>query len=713
MKRPLPKNLAARCHGRLPARSADQWESGNCGSGRRGGAKGILICAVALCVVVGICSLSSTRNFLESTFLPAPSENTSSYILRGAEQGPFRIVITENGTMDSLQNSVLKSNVEGSTDIISLVPEGSQVQGPTVADFDGIIKLVESESPAEQTVELVGDDAQKQTYSITFGEFTELLVEDGQMVRKGDDIAGDVVCELNSSPLQESLQQQKINVTTARADYEKALKELQIQESTNESLLAQATLAEELAELDAEKYTAEGGEFEQSKQTIDGDIKRLQEELAQSEEQYEKVRDQARRGYQTLSALEQARIQVTQKDILLKQKRSELNLLMKFTFERTTRELKQMAEDTKRETKRVILEGEAQIATDKADMDARQLTLQVEEEKLERLERQIAACRLIAPQPGEVVYASQQSRRSEPIVIEEGASVRERQAVVNLPNLDQMKVDARIHESRISRIAVGQPVEIFVDAVEDVSFHGILDTVSSVPVPGSWPNTDLKEYEAAIRITDSKEMIRKLKPGMTAEVRIIVDDREEDVLQIPVQSVVSVADRFVTYVVKNNQSERRELTVGDANNEYFEILDGVAEGEKVVMSPKTHFSREINELEIRLLNEQEDRRERVKTPAVPPTAKTAMLDRGRPSATGGDAQGGRPRGGGGGGGGGGRTGGGRPSAEQMMSFMDKNKDGIVTKDESDFRGKFDQYDEDGDGEVTLAELKAALSKAGR
>ena len=52
----------------------------------------------------------------------------------------------------------------------------------------------------------------------------------------------------------------------------------------------------------------------------------------------------------------------------------------------------------------------------------------------------------------------------------------------------------------------------------------------------------------------------------------------------------------------------------------------------------------------------------------------------------------------------------RPSA---LSFMDKNKDGIVTKDESDFRGKFDQYDEDGDGEVTLAELKAALSKAGR
>jgi HlyD family secretion protein len=37
-------------------------------------------------------------------------------------------------------------------------------------------------------------------------------------------------------------------------------------------------------------------------------------------------------------------------------------------------------------------------------------------------------------------------------VIEEGASVRERQAIINLPDVENMKIDARIHESKISRI---------------------------------------------------------------------------------------------------------------------------------------------------------------------------------------------------------------------------------------------------------------------
>ena len=146
----------------------------------------------------------------------------------------------------------------------------------------------------------------------------------------------------------------------------------------------------------------------------------------------------------------------------------------KFTRERTVSELEQKAKDTVLETKRAVLEGEAVIAGLRADYEARKLTLQVEEEKLARLIRQIKACRLIATQSGEAVYASQNSRRSEPVIIEEGATVRERQAIINLPDLDQMKIDARIHESLISRIMIGQPVEISIDAVNGVMYHGIL-----------------------------------------------------------------------------------------------------------------------------------------------------------------------------------------------------------------------------------------------
>ena len=373
--------------------------------------------------------------------------------------------------------------------------------------------------------------------------------------------------------------------------------------------------------------------------------------------------------------------------------------------------------DTARETKRSVLEGEAAIAGLKADFEAAKLTLAVEEEKLERTLRQIEACRLIAPQQGEVVYASQESRRSEPVVIEEGATVRERQAIINLPDLDKMKIDARIHESRISRVMLGQPVEINIDALPSQTFHGVLDTISSVPVPGSWPNTDLKEYEAGIKITDSPEIVRQLKPGMTAEIRIIVDDRQEDVLQVPVQSVLQMADKFFTYVAKGSEVERRELKVGDANDEYMEIIDGVAEAERVVMNPRTHFSREINELELKLENEKEANRERV---TVPSGGGGPAAGGGRPGSGGpGKGPGGKARpggpaaektaGGGGAAGGGPPAGGGMPDPSAIFARLDKNGDGSITKDESDMRGNFEKTDADGDGKITVDELKKAFS----
>ncbi|MCR9198455.1 MAG: HlyD family efflux transporter periplasmic adaptor subunit [Planctomycetaceae bacterium] len=667
-------------------------------SSRRGAAKGLLIAGVLVAGAIALTQVPATRQWLGG-FSKKSEEVNSKYILKEVKKGSFRITITENGTVDSLQNSTLKNAVEGSTTIISLVPEGSRVQGPVTSEIDGVVEFVDMESESGKTILVRSPDGEEKSYSFSMGEFTEILVEDRAEVKAGDYLAGDVLCELDSSALEEKEKQQQIDVTSARATVEKSQKSIEIQETTNESLLAQARLAEKLAKMDLDKYTLEGGEYEQAYETLKGELKQFEEDLAMAEEKYEQVRAQARRGYETLNALEAERLAVMKANIQLDVKKSEMVLLQKFTKERQISELQQNAEDSVRETSRVQLEGEAEMATLKADLFAAEQKLSVEEEKLERLIRQIAACRLIAPAPGEVVYASQQSRRSEPVVIEEGATVRERQAIINLPDLDQMKIDARIHESRISRVMVGQPVEIKVDAVSSVTYHGLLETISAVPVPGQWPNTDLKEYEAAIRITDSQELIRKLKPGMTAEIEIIIDDREEDILQIPVQSVLALADKFFTYVVDGADVERREIAVGDANDEYMEILDGVVEGERVIMNPRTHFSREINDLESELMAELEAGRERVATPKARPRGAggAGAPGGGRPGAGGGRPEAGAP-------------GGGMPSPQAIFERIDKNKDGVVTKDESDMQGRFDSVDTDKDGKVTVEEMTAAMQQ---
>jgi HlyD family secretion protein len=642
---------------------------------------------------------------------------SAAWIRRRAEKGPFRIVITENGTVDSLRNSTLSNSVEGSTTIISLVPEGSKVNSPVVAEFDGVVHFVDAASESAKSVRVVADDGREQIYELLFGEHTELLVKDRQKVRKGDFLAGDVCCELDSSTLVEKEKEQQIKVTTARANLEKASKDIEIQETTNESNVAKARLAEDLAQLSLVSYTSEGGEYQQELETLKGDVKKTEEELSINKEEYERIRDQARLGYANISQLESARLKVTQSQILLGVNRGKLEVLEKYTRPKKEKELSQTAEDSKRETQRARLEGEALMTQMKAAYDAAALTLSVEEEKLEMFQRQIKACRLVATQAGEVVYASQKSSRgSEPVVIEEGAAVRERQAVINLPDLENMKIDARIHESRISRVMIGQPVEIEIDAIPGDPYRGRLQSISSVPLPGSWPNTDLKEYEAIVEIRDDPTRIRKLKPGMTAQIRVVVEDRKEPVLQIPVQSVVSFSGHYYAYVSAPNgdQAERRELKVGDANDEYMEIIDGVAEGDMVIMSPRTHFSQELAELEAEKSAEAEKNREKYDTPDRKAGAAPGGPGAGGPGAGGPGAGGpgaGGPGAGGPGAGGGGAPGGGmRMDPKAMFEGMDKNKDGIVTKDEHPRPEFFDRSDTNGDGKITLEEMQEAFKK---
>ncbi len=637
----------------------------------------------------------------------------SQFIVQEAKVAPFRIMVTEQGTLDSMRNSTLTNRVEGSTTILSIVPEGTQVSGPVKTEYDGVVSLKADESDSEKTITVTEENGTAHTYSITIGEFTRVIVKDGDLVKADDILGGDVVCELDYSGLEDKERQQRISVTQAKASLDKAEKQLDIQKSTNASNMSKARLDEELAELDRAKYVADDGEYQQAYDMIKGEVKQFQQELEQAREEYEFTKRMARRGYTAQNELESRRIAVSQKNISLKTKRDELNVLETYTKGRTIAELEQLARDTKEETKRVDLQGQAELAKFVADLETASLTYDVESNELERLARQIKACTLIAPQDGEVVYASQNGGRgSQPVVIEEGANVRERQSIIKLPDLSFMKVDARIHESKISRIETGLPVEIEIDALPGIVYHGVLETVSSVPVPGSWPNTDLKEYEAVIRITDEEKMVRELRPGMNAELRIIVQQRSEDVLQIPVQAAMNMMGKYFAYILEPTGGVRRELTIGDSNDEFMEVLDGVKEGEKVILNPRTHFSDEISELEDKLTQEAEARNKKKpgagvknggagKWKAGGGKAKAsggkAKASGGRPGASGG----GRPSGAGGGGGG--------FDPAKIFERVDKNADGKITADE-DTSGRMMASDADGDGSVSLDEFKEAMKK---
>ncbi|MCB9950132.1 MAG: HlyD family efflux transporter periplasmic adaptor subunit [Planctomycetaceae bacterium] len=561
-------------------------------------------------------------------------EGAGEFITEPVIQGPFLVNLNVQGYLDSQRNATLSCQVEGTTTIITLVPEGTLAK------------------------------------------------------------EGDVLCELDSSQFKEKAKQQEITVTQAEAALIQAKEQLEIQRNQNDSDIAAAELKWKLAQLDLTKY--EQGEFPQQKKQLEGTVVLNKEELVRAEENLAFIREQVKKGYRNQNDLESARLTVQQAELKLSGSEEELKVLTKFTFTRTIEELKANAAEFERELQRTKLKAESAVAQYEKDVDARKLTAEVEREQYERLLKQIDACILRAPQDGEVVYANLQGSRrgGEQVNIEEGATVRERQAIINLPDVTKMKVDCRIHESLIGDVRVGLSCRIRMDAHPDKFFNGKVTQVSSVPMTGNWPNTDLREYATEIQLVDDIERIRELRPGLTAQVEILIDNRP-DVLQIPVQAVVGVSDRHIAYVMKQGVPERRDLVIGDSNQTHIEVSEGVKAGEKVILNPRSRFADEIGQLEAKWNTERE--KKDGETIKVTPGQETPR----GPSGPGGPG-GGAP----------GAGGGGRPDPQAFFNRMDANSDGKITSDETQgpLKEKFSEIDTDGNGEISLEEFKAGASK---
>jgi HlyD family secretion protein len=151
------------------------------------------------------------------------------------------------------------------------------------------------------------------------------------------------------------------------------------------------------------------------------------------------------------------------------------------------------------------------------------LALTQNQQKLHQIERQLERCKIYSPQDGIVLYVTTNaSRTARGTVIEEGAQVRERQTLIQLPDLGNLRLRVHVHESRIARVRLGQPAKIQCDAFPTRNLQGKVAHVSNVPEPTSWLNADVREYAVLVSIDGPADFLRI---GLTALVEIHAGDQ--------------------------------------------------------------------------------------------------------------------------------------------------------------------------------------------
>lgn len=538
---------------------------------------------------VGLLAVPAVRGRILSRAATAQAFETAE-----VKSAPFRITVEAKGTVNSARNAALASEVRGFSTIISLIPAGTMVNDPVKSLVSGTV--AEVRTPEGMPWEIVVTDPQGRPFTHTaegVGEYTRALVKAGDAVRRGEILIGDVVCEFDRSELLDDEKELRIQVTKAQAAFEMAEKNIEIRNAQNESNMAAAKLKADLAKLDLEKYAK--GEFPQSRDKIQGQVEEYRRNLASTEEYLTYTERMAQKGYKSLKDVENARLKVLDARLNLNKLEGDLKLLTDFTHRRTDLQLRETAANAARNLVRVRLSNEAVLAQLESALASRQRTLLIYRERWQRVLNQLKACTLVAPQGGQVVYArNRYSRNSE--LIEVGSRVRQRQAIIHIPDIRHMKVDARIHESMIGRIRLGLPAEIRVDALPGVVFKGRLTEISAFPLRGRFPNYDLKEYAAKISIDETSADLSQLRPDMTAGVQILAENTSRDLPQVPVQSVVSAGSEKFVWVSTPNGPQRRPVELGPSNDETFVVNNGLNVGEEVVLNPQDHFIAEIDDI---------------------------------------------------------------------------------------------------------------------
>ena len=132
-----------------------------------------------------------------------------------------------------------------------------------------------------------------------------------------------------------------------------------------------------------------------------------------------------------------------------------------------------------------------------------------------------------------------------------------------------------VSELEVSTLRVGDLVPLSVDALGGERVEGRIRRI--------FPSADSATRLVPVEVALTGSQLGRLRPGYTVRATLALDKRE-DALLVPSRAVSGPAGARAVYLVRAGQIERRAVRVGSDMAGHSEILDGVVEGDSVIVS---------------------------------------------------------------------------------------------------------------------------------
>lgn len=154
-----------------------------------------------------------------------------------------------------------------------------------------------------------------------------------------------------------------------------------------------------------------------------------------------------------------------------------------------------------------------------------------------------------------------------------GESVGQGSKLYTIVNSDEMYIETGVSERDVINVKAGQKAFVKVGTLKE-SIEGKIIGVSPILDEQS------KTYKVKVSVNNVDD---KLKGGMFATVELIVGDNRKG-LAVPKTSVLNKGGESFVYVLDKDRVQKRKVVIGYSNDKYYEIVEGIKKGDKVVTS---------------------------------------------------------------------------------------------------------------------------------
>ncbi len=354
----------------------------------------------------------------------------------------------------------------------------------------------------------------------------------GQIVSLPFDISdsvtvGQLVLELDPIDEERNVSKAKVSLSSSKARLSQSQQNLSIAESNLETGRRKANVTLETAKVRAIDERAKADR-----------MKQLYEQKLAGQEEYETAETAA---VNAEAAVETAQIQLEELDIdeaALELKKQDVNLA-------------------------------------KADVESQQINLEIAVQRLDDT-------KVYAPIDGIVTERFVQTGQ----IISSGISTTGGgTAILTLSDLSRIFILASVDESDIGNVVTGQKTVITADAYPGKGFEGVVERIS----PKGVNTSNVVTFEVRIEVTSENKSL--LRPEMTANVEIIIAEKE-DALIVPVGAISRIQGKYSVSVLKaDGGTETRPVEIGISNGVQMEITSGLTENDTIVFTAGESFSR--------------------------------------------------------------------------------------------------------------------------